>query len=225
MPWPLSTSNGLGRHGYRLAPLFALALLALPLGGCDSLGSLTSNLKLVTNGAVRVDIKARVNSALLARILALGGSIVVSVPRFDAIQADVPLDRLELLADEPGVTWIMPALGWVTNKVDTTQGDVAHKVDTTRTLTGLTGSGVTIGVLSDGVQTLAQRQASGDLPPAPQLQVLAGQAGSGDEGTSTPPPCPARRSSHKTSSICARLAPTSSSTTSATSARRPFRTT
>ena len=42
MPWPLLTSNELGRRLCRLAPLFALALLTLPLAGCDSLGSITS---------------------------------------------------------------------------------------------------------------------------------------------------------------------------------------
>ena len=42
MPWSSLTSTELGRRGCRLAPLFALALLALPLAGCDSLGSITS---------------------------------------------------------------------------------------------------------------------------------------------------------------------------------------
>ena len=42
MPWSSLTSTELGRRGCRLAPLFALALLALPLAGCNSLGSITS---------------------------------------------------------------------------------------------------------------------------------------------------------------------------------------
>ena len=45
-----------------------------------------------------------------------------------------------------------------------------------------------VGVLSDGVDSLAARQASGDLPPAcPQagacVQVVSARAGDGDEGT------------------------------------------
>jgi hypothetical protein len=46
---------------------------------------------------------------------------------------------------------------------------------------GITGTGVKVGVLSDGVDSLATLQASGDLPA--DVTVLSGQAGSGDEGT------------------------------------------
>ena len=62
--------------------------------------------------------------------------------------------------------------------IDTT-GDKAHKADVVRTF-GFTGAGVKIGVLSDGVDPLATMQAAGDLPA---VTVLAGQAGSGAEGT------------------------------------------
>jgi len=43
------------------------------------------------------------------------------------------------------------------------------------------GTGVSVGVLSDGVDSLASLQASGDLPAG--VTVLSGQAGSGSEGT------------------------------------------
>jgi hypothetical protein len=71
--------------------------------------------------------------------------------------------------------------GPITNVVNTSQGDVAHRAALARSTFGVDGSGIRIGVLSDGVDTLAARQASGDLPPI--VTVLAGQAGSGDEGT------------------------------------------
>jgi subtilisin-like proprotein convertase family protein len=63
----------------------------------------------------------------------------------------------------------------------TSQGDVTHQANTFRTMTGFNGAGIKIGVMSDGVNTLAARQATGDLPP--NVTVLAGQAGMGDEGT------------------------------------------
>ena len=71
--------------------------------------------------------------------------------------------------------------GPMTNVVNTSQGDVAHRADLARSTFGVTGAGIRIGVLSDGVDTLASRQATGDLPAT--VTVLAGQAGSGDEGT------------------------------------------
>jgi hypothetical protein len=46
---------------------------------------------------------------------------------------------------------------------------------------GVTGAGVKVGVLSDGVDSLAALQALGDLPA--DVTVISGQAGSGDEGT------------------------------------------
>ncbi|QQS42715.1 MAG: carboxypeptidase regulatory-like domain-containing protein [Acidobacteriota bacterium] len=61
------------------------------------------------------------------------------------------------------------------------EGDTTHRANQARALTGFDGTGIRIGVLSDGVNTLAARQATGDLPAT--VTVLPGQAGSGDEGT------------------------------------------
>lgn len=62
----------------------------------------------------------------------------------------------------------------------TSQGDVTHRAATARSTFGIDGTGVKIGVLSDGVTNLATSQASGDLG---SVTVLSGQTGSGDEGT------------------------------------------
>jgi subtilisin-like proprotein convertase family protein len=61
------------------------------------------------------------------------------------------------------------------------EGDKAHAADAARTRFRVTGTGVKVGVLSDGVDSLAASIASGDLPA--DTQVLPGQEGSGDEGT------------------------------------------
>src|SRR5204863_3680086 len=59
-------------------------------------------------------------------------------------------------------------------------GDTTHRANSARGAFGITGAGVKIGVLSDGVTNLAASQAAGDLGP---VTVLSGQTGSGDEGT------------------------------------------
>jgi hypothetical protein len=64
--------------------------------------------------------------------------------------------------------------------VNTSEGDTTHRAAEARTKFGVNGAGVNIGVLSDGVDSLAALQASGDLPA---VTVLPGQAGSGDEGS------------------------------------------
>ena len=63
----------------------------------------------------------------------------------------------------------------------TSEGDVTHAADTSRARYKVTGTGVTIGVLSDGVDSLGASIASGDLPA--DTVVLPGAAGGGDEGT------------------------------------------
>ena len=60
------------------------------------------------------------------------------------------------------------------------EGDVTHRANTARGAFNVDGTGIKIGVLSNGVTSLASAQASGDLGP---VTVLPGQAGSGDEGT------------------------------------------
>lgn len=61
------------------------------------------------------------------------------------------------------------------------EGDKAHAADAARARFKVTGTGVTVGVLSDGVDSLEASRASGDVPP--DTRVLPGQEGSGDEGT------------------------------------------
>jgi hypothetical protein len=60
------------------------------------------------------------------------------------------------------------------------EGDVAHRAFDARGTFHVDGTGIKIGVLSDGVTNLAASQALGDLGP---VTVLPGQTGSGDEGT------------------------------------------
>jgi subtilisin-like proprotein convertase family protein len=61
------------------------------------------------------------------------------------------------------------------------EGDVTHAADQARARFHVSGVGIKVGVLSDGVDSLAASIASGDLPA--DTEVLPGQAGSGDEGT------------------------------------------
>ena len=70
--------------------------------------------------------------------------------------------------------------GTVSTGAFASEGDITHRASTARGTFNIAGTGVKIGVLSDGVSTIAAPQASGDLGV---ITVLAGQAGSGDKGT------------------------------------------
>ncbi len=97
------------------------------------------------------------------------------------VTARVTAGELEALAGMPEVRQVRevdsPVLA--AGKT-TTAGDSVLRTDLLRTQYGLTGSGVRIGVISDGVESLAQAQATGDLPLG--LHVLSNEQG-GDEGT------------------------------------------
>ncbi len=145
---------------------------------------------------VLVDIRADVTPALLARIRDLGGAVVNSVPRYRAIRARLPLAGLEPLAERADVQWIrgadqprtrtqrrpLDAVGGSdpfapasSHKVDTSEGDAAHRADAARSTHGVDGTGIGVGVVSDGVETLAAQQATRDVPP--HVTILPGQQG------------------------------------------------
>jgi Calx-beta domain/CHRD domain/Subtilase family len=60
------------------------------------------------------------------------------------------------------------------------EGDVTHRANTARGAFNVDGTGIKIGVLSNGVTSLALAQSTGDVGP---VTILTGQAGNGDEGT------------------------------------------
>jgi hypothetical protein len=98
-------------------------------------------------------VRGSINDALLDRIAA-----------FSWVHAVRPIDRAVVRAGSA-----------------TTEGDAAGHADLLRDQ-GLDGSGVVVGVISDGIDHVADAQRSGDLP---NVTVPSGgcRQGSGDEGT------------------------------------------
>jgi subtilisin-like proprotein convertase family protein len=66
------------------------------------------------------------------------------------------------------------------SKTVTSEGDATLAADTARATFHVSGTGVKVCVLSDGVDSLSDEQAKGELPA---VDVLPGQDGEGDEGT------------------------------------------
>jgi hypothetical protein len=142
---------------------------------------LRTELDVDAQGRALVDIRGEVDEALERRIEAEGGVVLAALPAYRSLRARLPLDEVERLAELDQIDRIRPADLAITHKIDTSEGDTAHFADAARAAFGVDGSGVTVGVLSDGVAALADLQASGDLPA--DVTVLPGQAGSGSEGT------------------------------------------
>ena len=93
-------------------------LLAVP--------TLRSSVEIAPDGTTLVDIKADVTDDLLRRIEDLGGVIINSHPRYNAIRARLPVDIVETLADSPDVRFIRPAAQAITNKINTFHGSAGN---------------------------------------------------------------------------------------------------
>src|SRR5260221_8248678 len=100
---------------------------------------------------------------------------------FRRVRARVKVTDLETLAAMPEVRKVRQRIPSIKGAINVSEGDKTHDAVGARAFYGVNGSGVKVGVISDGVDSLASLQASGDLPPG--VQVLPGQAGSGDEGS------------------------------------------
>jgi len=170
----------LGSHLHHAALVVggALTTAAMP-----SLTSAFAAVELDGGGNVHVDIQGVVTPSLLAEIAALGGTVESSVPEYGAIRAWMPLSRAETLAARADVAFIKPAEQGTTNTrpIDT-KALISHAADLVLDAGVFNGSGVKVGVLSDGVKSLATLQAANNLPA---VTILPGQAGlpSRDEGT------------------------------------------
>ena len=144
-----------------------------------SMPILKAAVEIASDGTTLVDIKARVTPSLLAEIERIGGTVINSFEQYNAIRATLPLEEIEFLAEYPDIRNIRPAQRAFLNKVNTSEGDVAHSAVTARDMFGVDGTGVKIGVLSDSVDYLSQVQATGNLPSATVLEDDPGNSGEG----------------------------------------------
>lgn len=100
---------------------------------------------------------------------------------FHYAAAYVEVNELDSLASCDAVRFMMEVTPPVTNtgSVDS-EGDTILKTENLRELTGLTGQGIKVGIISDGVDHILDSQSTGDLPL--NVTVLRNTEG-GDEGT------------------------------------------
>jgi subtilisin family serine protease len=110
----------------------------------------------------------------------------MQLPKYNFIRATVPLSALHLLAEDPDVVSISePSLRKTNAGSLMTQGYISHRVRAVAA-TGIIGSGVKVGVLSDSASSnsIALLKASGDLGTnTTVLQDILNPANGIDEGT------------------------------------------
>ncbi len=154
--------------------------LGADLVGVDASGALD----------LQLHATAAVGSAQLAALRGLGVTVRSSSAQFAAVpgaalpqaglvHAAVPVDKLDAVAALPWVAAVRPVSR---PQVDagpiTSEGVALHRADIAQRI-GLTGRGQRVGAMSDGVTSLAESVAKGELPA--DVKVI--DPGSGDEGT------------------------------------------
>lgn len=134
------------------------------------------------DGTMPMDVEAVSPAAvgpILARLHELGARVVSVQARYASIRARLRLAAAEAVAAMPEVRFLRQASRAILEHFDS-EGDATHRAAQARAFFGADGTGVKICALSNGVDSLADLQAACELPA---VDVPAGQAGSGDEGT------------------------------------------
>ncbi|HET9767849.1 MAG TPA: IPTL-CTERM sorting domain-containing protein, partial [Thermoanaerobaculia bacterium] len=135
------------------------------------------------DGRVAINVSATNAAGVKAvakKIEALGGVVKSMSFGYRSVEARLRLEDLELLAAMSQVTKIRQSVPRFTQAINVSEGDATHGADESRGFFGVNGTGVKVCVLSDGVDSIAALEASGDVST---VDVLPGQAGSGDEGS------------------------------------------
>ena len=136
-----------------------------------------------STGNVQVYIQLEnTDESTLKRLRDLGANIEVTYSDGNVLQAWVPVSALDQIAALDAVQEITsPDYGVAEAGSVTTEGDAIHRADLVRAFSGLTGKGVKVGVIYDGVDARHSARGRGDLPNG--IEIDPHRSGNGDEGT------------------------------------------
>ncbi|MGQ0794037.1 MAG: S8 family peptidase [Deltaproteobacteria bacterium] len=116
----------------------------------------------------------------LATLASLGAEIQLRVEKYSLVLAWIPFESLGEIENLSFVKKITPP-SYGRSRVGSvnTQGDAVINANDVRAGLGFDGSGVRVGIISDGIETISSSVSDGDIPSG----VIVGNAGDGDEGT------------------------------------------
>lgn len=137
--------------------------------------------KVNQSGSIQVYIYVdEVTDEYINALSDLDVSIEITNEKLAIIQGWIPFWKIDEVSNLDFVIRITaPSYGTTLQGSVTTEGDSVVRADDVRDMLDIDGSGVTVGVISDGVQNRASSQATGDLPG----EICIVDPGGGDEGT------------------------------------------
>ena len=136
-----------------------------------------------SSGNVQVYIHLEnTDSDTLQELRDLGAEIEITNSDVNVVQAWAPPSALDGIAALDAVDEITaPDYGFTKAGRVSTEGDGIHRADLVRAFSGISGRGVKVGVISDGVDSWYSALPRGDLPG--DIEINPDNRGRGDEGT------------------------------------------
>ena len=149
----------------------------------DLSGTKDDPVRFDSSGNVQVYIHLEnTNADTLQDLRGLGATIEITNSDVNIVQAWVPISVLNQISELDAVQEITPPdYGETKAGSVNTEGDGIHRADLVRAFSGLNGTGVKVGVISDGVDSWTSSRSRGDLPSS--IEINPDNDGSGDEGT------------------------------------------
>lgn len=134
-------------------------------------------------GSISVELRVDSLTPEQQQLLVMAGMTVdAAFPEYGLVKGTIPFNMVEAVSKLDFVKCISnPGIMLHNTGNITSEGDSVLQAAIARDLYGYDGTGIKVGVISDGVSNLADSVASGDLPSSPAIDVR--KAGSGDEGT------------------------------------------
>ncbi|HEX9654825.1 MAG TPA: S8 family serine peptidase [bacterium] len=163
----------------------------LKLQGVNLLNAQSRQASALSNSIVRIDNSANIQSYIylkdtradyIAEMRQHQIRIEMVGAEWGIVQGWVPFTQFDDLANLDYVSLITPPdyAIHMTGSV-TTEGDAILRANEVRSNLGITGSGVRVGVISDGIDTRLNAIATQDLPAL--IGIYSKMSGEGDEGT------------------------------------------
>ncbi len=183
---------GLSRHPKLAPPLARLSDAAISSGSPLRPVDLPPDLDgLVRGGLMHLDPEGklvqvyveadRVDPALLETLEDSGVTIQTVDDKSGIVQGMAPVDKLDVVAGLDAVKNVrLPDYGFVESGSAMTQGDAVIRGNWVRETLGVTGAGVRVGVISNGVTGLTSAQGSGDLPSSVNVRTCNALTKGGD---------------------------------------------
>lgn len=174
-------------HGDKLGPALQQLLETLAAQGVTRETAQTHDLSDFSTPLVKIDSAGLVQTfvyvskspdELVEHLASLRCQIELINLDHGIFQVQVPFYALEAVAKLDTVSYLHAPDYSVSADMTVSEGDTLLQADRAREVFDLDGSGVKVAVVSDGVDSLAQAQALGELP---EVKVL--RPGHGDEGT------------------------------------------